>query len=132
MDADLATQVRDGVLDQTRPYWEEVSCGTLEVYDRNHKRVGTVYLGKMPESEHPMMTRRLTEVMIEVLQGIDGKVPILRHVTYARGHPQAYFCEVLSKLKPPSTGHRLKWKFGVNSLHACDYLSQRADFWQRK
>lgn len=36
---------RDGVFVQTRPFWEEASCGTLAVYDRERRRLGTVYLG---------------------------------------------------------------------------------------
>ncbi|TWT38926.1 hypothetical protein [Blastopirellula retiformator] len=54
---------RDGVLVQTRPCWEEASCGTLAVYDRSRNRLGTVYLGEMPEADQPTMTARLTHVI---------------------------------------------------------------------
>jgi hypothetical protein len=117
---------RDGVYVQTRPCWEEASCGTLAVYDRNRNRVGTIYLGQMPESEQPTMTARLTKVIQGTLRGIAGKVPILRYVTDAGCHPQAYYREVLSKMKHPLTGRRLKWSWGVDFFHACEYVSQLA------
>lgn len=124
---DVLLQVgRDGVFVQTRPCWEEASCGTLAVYDRDRKRVGTIYLGQMPESEQPTMTRRLTEVILGVLKGIDGPTPTLRYVTDAGCHPQAYYREVLSKMKHPVTGRRLKWSWGVDFFHACEYVSQLA------
>jgi len=124
---DVLLQVgRDGVFVQTRPCWEEASCGTLSVYDRNRKRVGTIYLGQMPESEQPTMTRRLTEVITGVLKGIGVETPTLRYVTDAGCHPQAYYRDVLSKMKHPVTGRRLKWSWGVDFFHACEYVSQLA------
>ena len=124
---DVLLQVgRDGVFVQTRPCWEEASCGTIAVYDRNRKRVGTIYLGEMPESEQPTMTRRLTNVINGVLGEINGKVPALRYVTDAGCHPQAYFRDVLAKMKHPVTGRKLKWSWGVDFYHACEYVSQLA------
>ncbi len=117
---------RDGVFVQTRPCWEEASCGTLTVYDRDRKRVGTIYLGQMPESNQPTMTKRLTHVMEGVLGGIGNDVPTLRYVTDAGCHPQSYFRKVLSKMKHPVTGRRLKWSWGVDFFHACEYVSQLA------
>ena len=124
---DVLLQVgRDGVFVQTRPCWEEASCGTIAVYDRNRKRVGTIYLGQMPESEQPTMTRRLTEVIQGVLRGA-GKEPLkLRYVTDAGSHPQAYYRNVLYKMKHPLTGRRLKWSWCVDFFHACEYISQLA------
>lgn len=117
---------RDGVFVQTRPCWEEASCGTLAVYDRDRNRVGTIYLGQMPESEQPTMTRRLTNVIDGVLRGIGDEVPTLRYVTDAGCHPQSYFRNVLSKMKHPVSKRRLKWSWGVDFFHACEYVSQLA------
>ncbi len=114
---------RDGVYVQTRPCWEEASCGTLAVYDRNGKRVGTVYLGQMPESEQPTMTARLTKVITGVLSRTGGDVPTLRYVTDAGCHPQAYFRNVLSKMMHPVTNEPLAWSWGVDFFHACEYVS---------
>jgi hypothetical protein len=141
---DVLLQVgRDGVFVQTRPCWEEASCGTLAVYDRNRNRVGTIYLGQMPESQQPTMTNRLTKVITGLLGGLEGQVPTLRYVTDAGCHPQAYFREVLSKMKHPVTKQRLKWSWGVDFFHACEYVSkisgaifgtgsERANAWAEK
>lgn len=125
---DVLLQVgRDGVFLQTRPCWEEASCGTLAVYDRNQRRLGTVYLGQMPESNQPTMTSRLTLVIQGVLRGLDGKTPSLRYVTDAGSHPQSYYKKVLSKMRHPVTGRRLKWSWGVDFFHACDFVSQLSE-----
>ena len=124
---DVLLQVgRDGVFVQSRPCWEEASCGTIAVYDRNRKRVGTIYLGQMPESEQPTMTRRLTEVIQGVLRGAGSEALRLRYVTDAGCHPQAYYRDVLCKMKHPLTGRRLKWTWCVDFFHACEYVSQLA------
>ena len=117
---------RDGVFVQTRPCWEEASCGTLSVYDRGGRRLGTVYLGQMPESEQPTMSARLTGVITGVLKRTGSPVPTLRYVTDAGCHPQAYFREVLSKMKHPVTKKSLKWSWGVDFFHACEYVSKLA------
>lgn len=125
---DVLLQVgRDGVFVQTRPCWEEASCGTLAVYDRNQRRMGTVYLGQMPESNQPTMTSRLTYVIQGVLRGLDGKTPTLRYITDAGSHPQSYYKKVLSKMRHPVTGRRLKWSWGVDFFHACEYVSQLSE-----
>lgn len=117
---------RDGVFVQTRPCWEEASCGTLSVYDRGGRRLGTVYLGQMPESEQPTMSSRLTAVITGVLKRSGSPVPTLRYVTDAGCHPQAYFREVLSKMKHPVTKEPLTWSWGVDFFHACEYVSKLA------
>lgn len=117
---------RDGVYVQTRPCWEEASCGTLAVFDRSGKRLGTVYLGQMPESEQPTMTARLTQVIVGVLRQIGPEVPTLRYVTDAGCHPQTYFREVLAKMKHPVSGEPLNWSWGVDFFHACEYVAKLA------
>ena len=117
---------RDGVFVQTRPCWEEASCGTLAVYDRNQKRIGTVYLGEMPESEQPTMTARLTKVINGVLSQTGNDIPTLRYITDAGCHPQAYYRDVLAKMKHPVTDEQLEWSWGVDFFHACEYVSKLA------
>lgn len=124
---DVLLQVgRDGVFVQTRPCWEEASCGTIAVFDRDRKRVGTIYLGQMPESEQPTLTRRLSEVIQGVLRDAGSEVLKLRYVTDAGCHPQAYYRDVLCKMRHPLTNQRLKWSWCVDFFHACEYVSQLA------
>jgi hypothetical protein len=117
---------RDGVYVQTRPCWEEASCGTLAVYDRSRRRLGTVYLGQMPESEQPTMTARLTSVITGTLVMLRSYVPRLRYVTDAGSLQQSYFRKVLEPMKHPQSGQRLKWSWGVDFYHACEYVSKLA------
>lgn len=117
---------RDGVFVQTRPCWEEASCGTLAVYDRSRRRLGTVYLGQMPEREQPTLTARLTHVITGTLTNLGGYVPKLRYVTDAGCHPQAYFHQVLKPMKHPLSGQPLAWSWGVDFYHACEYVSKLA------
>jgi hypothetical protein len=117
---------RDGVFVQTRPCWEEASCATLAVYDRSRQRLGTVYLGQMPEREQLTMTARLTTVIMGTLLGIGGQIPKLRYVTDAGCHPQAYFKTVLQPMKHPLTGQPLRWSWGVDFYHACEYITTLA------
>jgi hypothetical protein len=111
---------------QTRPCWEEASCGTLAVYDRSRRRLGTVYLGEMPESQQPTMTARLTKVISGTLQRVGEEVPKLRYVTDAGSHPQAYFRQVLEPMQHPIRGEPLRWSWGVDFYHACEYVSKLA------
>lgn len=117
---------RDGVFVQTRPCWEEASCGTLAVYDRSRRRLGTVYLGQMPESQQPTMTARLTHVIRGTLTKLGDDLPKLRYLTDAGCHPQAYFRQVLEPMKHPTSGQPLEWSWGVDFYHACQYVSQVA------
>jgi hypothetical protein len=117
---------RDGVFVQTRPCWEEASCGTLAVYDRSRRRLGTVYLGQMPESGQPTMTARMTTVITGTLTNLGQWVPVLRYVTDAGCHPQAYFRQVLEAMKHPTSGAPLSWSWGVDFYHACEYVSKLA------
>jgi len=117
---------RDGVFVQTRPCWEESSCGTLAVYDRQRNRLGTVYLGQMPEPDQPTMTSRLTCVITQTLTQLNGYVPELRYVTDAGCHPQAFYRDVLESMVHPVTGETLSWSWGVDFYHACEYVSSLA------
>ncbi|MEZ6128941.1 MAG: hypothetical protein R3C59_09680 [Planctomycetaceae bacterium] len=78
----------------------------------------------MPESEQPTMTRRLTDVIQGVLRGAGTEPLKLRYVTDAGCHPQAYYRDVLSKMKHPLTGRLLNWSWCVDFFHACEYVWQ--------
>lgn len=50
---------RDGVHVPMRRCRKEAACATLAIYDRNRKRLGTIYLGQMPQKNQATMTERL-------------------------------------------------------------------------
>ena len=118
---------RDGVHVPLRESWKEAACATLAVYDRSRKRLGTIYLGEMPETKQVTMTKRLTKVIVGTLD-TDSTTPLrLRYVTDAGNAPHGYFQRVLRTMKHPRTGGPLEWSWGVDFYHACEHLSQLAD-----
>ena len=114
---------RDGVHIPMRSCWKEAACATLAVYDRKRKRLGTVYLGEMPQKNQTTMTERLTQVISQTLTLANESKLKLRYVTDAGSVPRSYFRKVLSKMKHPLTGKELSWSWGVDFYHVCEYLS---------
>lgn len=118
---------RDGVHVPMRGCWKEAGCATLAVYDRNRKRLGTIYLGEMPQSKQPELTKRLIDVIQGTFQASSKLTLKLRYVTDAGSLPCCFYRKVLSKMKHPVTGKILKWSWGVDFFHACEYISQLSD-----
>ncbi len=118
---------RDGVMVQTRPCWEEAATATVTVYDRRGKRLGTVYLGRMPELGQATMTEQLTHLITDVLDAWDGPLPRLHYVTDAGHHPQEFFRRVLRPMKHPRTGKRLEWTWSVDYFHAAERITTIAE-----
>ena len=54
----------------------------MTVYDRSGKRLGTVYLARMPESLQVELTQQLRELIVDVLKQCD-RLPRLCYVTDA-------------------------------------------------
>jgi hypothetical protein len=81
----------------------------------------------MPQSKQTDLTKRLTNVIEGTLKA-SGVLPLkLRYVTDAGSIPHGYFRRVLAKMNHPVTGKALKWSWGVDFFHACEYVSQLAD-----
>ena len=118
---------RDGVMIQTRPCWEEASTATVTVYDRRGDRLGTVYLGRMPEFGQATMSEQLTRLITDVLAGWTGPLPRLHYVTDAGHHPQEFFHSVLRVMKHPRTGKRLDWTWAVDFFHAAERITTIAE-----
>jgi hypothetical protein len=118
---------RDGVMVPMRPCWEEAATATLSIYDRRGGRLGTVYLGRMPELGQGTLTEQLTRLLLAVLAAWDGPLPRLHYVTDAGHHPQEFFRSVLRKMIHPRTGERLKWTWAVDYYHACERLTKIAE-----
>lgn len=118
---------RDGVMVPMRPFWEEASTATVSVYDRRGQRLGTVYLGQMPESGQVTLTNHLTQLLLAVFERWHGVLPRLAYLTDAGASPQDYFRSKLTWMKHPRTGKRLYWQWTVDYFHACEYVSKVAE-----
>ena len=118
---------RDGVMLPMRPFWEEAAVATLSVVDRAGQRLGTVYLGQLPEANQPTLTRDLTRLLRDVLAAWTGATPRLHYVTDAGHHPQDYFRRVLRSLRHPRTGAKLLWTWCVDFYHAAERITTLAE-----
>ena len=121
---------RDGLMLPVvrRDKYQEGSTATVSVYDRQRKRLGTVYLGQMPESGQAMLSESLTQLLTDVLTQWDGPTPRLNYVTDCGHHPTDYFETVLSPMRDPRRPNRLlRWEWIADYYHACEYLTQLAE-----
>jgi hypothetical protein len=118
---------RDGVMLPMRPFWEEAAVATLSVVNRAGQRLGTVYLGQLPEANQPTLTRDLTRLILDVLAAWTGATPRLHYVTDAGHHPQDYFRRVLRSLRHPRTGAKLPWTWCVDFYHAAERITTLAE-----
>ena len=121
---------RDGIMLPIRgeKTYKEGSVGTITVYDRRGHRLGTVYLGQMPEAYQATLSDQLTRLLAEVLREWKGCWPRLVYVTDAGYHPTDYFDNVLKSLEDPRCpGRRLPWARVVDFYHACEYLGELAE-----
>ena len=136
---------RDGVFVPIRgdDSYREAATATLSVHDRAGKRLGTVYLGWMPEPGQATLSEQLTGLITAVLAGWSGPLPRLAYITDAGHHPSEYFEEVLRPMEHPCRpGERLQWEWVIDYYHACLYIhdlsealigdARRAHAWARK
>lgn len=103
---------RDGITLCTLPHgcYEVASTATLTVYDRQGKRLGSVYLAYAPELGQATIDE-LTALLTEVLRQWEGPLPRLVYVTDAGDHETQYYRRVLKQLKHPRTGKQLAWQW---------------------
>jgi hypothetical protein len=136
---------RDGVFVPIRgdDSYREAATATLSVYDRAGQRLGTVYLGRMPEPGQATLSEQLTEMITAVLAGWSGPLPRLAYVTDAGHHPSEFYERVLTPMRHPSRpAERLEWEWVVDYYHASQYVHKlsetlyrdprRAHAWARK
>jgi hypothetical protein len=120
---------RDGILLPIRDEasYKEGAVATLSVYDRRGQRLGTVYLGAMPEALQVTLSAELTALVQGVLAAWAGAMPRLVYLTDAGYHPTAYFEEVLQRMENPRrVGELLEWLWIVDYYHAASYVSRLA------
>src|SRR5208283_4305334 len=120
---------RDGIMLPIRgeKTYKEGAVATIAVYDRRGRRLGTVYLGQMPEAYQTTLSEQLTRLLSEVMGEWSGHWPRLVYVTDAGYHPTEYFENVLESMEDPRhPGRRLAWTRIVDFYHACEYLAKLA------
>ena len=136
---------RDGIMLPLRgeKTYKEGAVATVSVHDRRGRRLGTLYLGQMPEAYQTTLSEQLTKLLSEVLEEWDGSWPRLSYVTDAGYHPTQYYTEVLQNMEHPrQSGCKMEWLWTVDFYHACEYLAtlsevlfddpRTAHAWQRR
>jgi len=119
---------RDGIhLPMREGAYKEGATATLTVYDRRGRRLGTVYLGRMPQPGQGTLSEQLTALIEEVLRRWRGALPRLAYVTDDGHQPAVYYRRVLSRMRHPRTGERLQWQRVVDFYHAALYIQRLAD-----
>jgi hypothetical protein len=120
---------RDGVNVPLRHgAWKEGATATVSVLDRCGKRVGTVYLGQMPETSQTTLTAQLTALLQAILGQVDSQRLRLVYVSDEGYHPSDYYHRVLKQRPDPQRPWcQLTWIRIVDSYHACLYIQQLAE-----
>lgn len=120
---------RDGIMLPIRgeKTYKEGAVATITVYDRRGRRLGTVYLGQMPEAYQTTLSEELTRLLTEVLKEWEGCSPRLVYITDAGFHPTEYFDHVLAEMEDPQRpGRTLVWTQIVDFYHATEYIAKLA------
>jgi len=120
---------RDGIfVPLQHRVWQEGATATVSVLDRRGKRVGTVYLGHMPEPGQGTVTAQLSALLHDILRQVDSHRLRLVYVTDDGYHPSDYYQSVLQKMPDPRRPWgRLDWLRIIDYYHACQYVQQLAD-----
>jgi hypothetical protein len=121
---------RDGLMVPIRgqaPY-REGAAATVSVYDRKGGRLGTVYLGRMPEPGQGTLSGRLTALIEAVWRGWTGPPPRLASITDGGSHQARYYRGVLPRMSDPHhPGRRLRWRWVIDYYHASGSITQHAE-----
>jgi hypothetical protein len=122
---------RDGIfVPLQHQVWQEGATATVSVLDRRGKRLGTVYLGHMPESGQGTLTTQLNALLQDILQQVDSQGLRLVYVTDDGYHPSDYYHSVLQQMRDPRRPWQtLAWIRIIDYYHACQYVQQLFAHW---
>ena len=120
---------RDGIHVPLRyEQYREGAAATVSVYDRRGRRLGTVYLGRMPQPGQATLSAQLTALVQEVLQAWQGPKLRLAYITDGGWHPTDYYLRVLRQMEDPRRpGQRLVWERVIDFYHATEYITKLAE-----
>lgn len=120
---------RDGISVCRQPHgsWEVASVATITVYDRSAKRLGTVYLARMPELGQGELTEQLTRLIRDILRAWEPPMPRLCYVTDAGENETQFYRKVLRNLRDPRCPRRrLHWYRIVDYYHTAERITTMA------
>jgi hypothetical protein len=123
---------RDGIFVPIRgdSCYREGAVATVSVMDRRGKRLGTVYLARMPEAGQHTLSGQLTLLIQEVLgrwAALSPHLPRLAYVTDGGDHQTRYYKRVLRRMRDPhAPGRLLRWEWVLDYYHACQYITKLA------
>ncbi len=117
---------RDGIFVPLRHgVWQEGATATVSIFDRKGKRLGTLYLGHMPESGQGTLTTQLSALLTDILTQVDSQRLRLVYVSDEGYHPSDYYHRVLkTMIDPRRPWSTLEWRRIVDYYHACLYVQQ--------
>jgi hypothetical protein len=119
---------RDGImLPMRRGGYEEASTATVSVYDRRRRRLGTIYLGQMPQAKQATLSATLTQLLKATLAAWHGPLPRLAYITDKGSAPDEYYRHVLKKMQHPRDDKPLAWEWVLDFYHVCGYIGKLAD-----
>jgi hypothetical protein len=120
---------RDGLMLPIRgeECYREGATAAVTVYDRQKRRLGTVYLGRIPEAGQETSSQQLTALLKDVFGQWTGPLPRLADITDGTHHQTQYYRKVLRRMSAPRCpGQKLSWEWVVDYYHACEYIYKMA------
>jgi hypothetical protein len=87
------------------------------VFDRQGKRITTVYLARHQEFGQATLSQMLTNLLTETLTRWEGPLPTLAYVTDSGDNETTYFSTTLQGMLHPRTGQPLHWERVVDFYH---------------
>lgn len=112
--------------------YQQGAVATVAVYDRQGRRLGTVYLASTPESGQPRLTEQLTALIKASLDKWCNEhgmpLPRLCYVTDAGDNECQYYAKVLCRLRDPRNHRKyLHWQRIIDYFHATEKISIMAE-----
>ena len=119
---------RDGVTFHVQGVYEVGSTATISVYDRQGRRLGTVYLAQPSESHQTSLSGQLTNLIRATLLRWNGPLPRLCYVTDAGDAESQYYRRVLRWMRDPHRPwRRLEWIRVVDYFHVSERITTMAE-----
>jgi hypothetical protein len=101
--------------------YKVAATATVSVLDRRGKRLGTVYLGHMPEANQVSLSAELSALLEAVLRAWSGPLPRLAYIADG-GYQETHYATTLRRMRHPVTQQPLAWLRIADFYHVCQYV----------